>query len=123
MKMSTKGRYAVMAMIDIGEHSRGAPVSLAEIAERNGLPGYSACDGALHRIIAFALRSLRNPEEMAALAGFEQLPEGELKSNTDLAWLEIYFSRFAGVSWSPEPFRPLSSSYLGGNLTQLYSGK
>jgi Rrf2 family iron-sulfur cluster assembly transcriptional regulator len=34
MKMSTKGRYAVMAMIDIGQNSSGAPVSLAEIAER-----------------------------------------------------------------------------------------
>ena len=34
MKMSTKGRYAVMAMIDIGAHSAGHPVSLAEIAER-----------------------------------------------------------------------------------------
>ena len=34
MKMSTKGRYAVMALIDIGQHSQGEPVSLAEIAER-----------------------------------------------------------------------------------------
>ena len=34
MKMSTKGRYAVMAMIDIASNSDGAPVSLAEIAER-----------------------------------------------------------------------------------------
>ncbi|MBI3673285.1 MAG: Rrf2 family transcriptional regulator [Rhizobiales bacterium] len=34
MKMSTKGRYAVMAMIDIAQHSGGAPVALAEIAER-----------------------------------------------------------------------------------------
>lgn len=34
MKMSTKGRYAVMALIDIAEHSGGEPVSLAEIAER-----------------------------------------------------------------------------------------
>ncbi len=37
MKMSTKGRYAVMAMIDIGEHSVGQPVSLAEIAERQDI--------------------------------------------------------------------------------------
>src|SRR3954454_17456958 len=37
MKMSTKGRYAVMAMIDIGEHSAGRPVSLGEIAERQNL--------------------------------------------------------------------------------------
>ena len=37
MKMSTKGRYAVMAMIDIATHSSGAPVSLAEIAERQDI--------------------------------------------------------------------------------------
>jgi Rrf2 family iron-sulfur cluster assembly transcriptional regulator len=37
MKMSTKGRYGVMAMIDIAVHSRGAPVSLAEIAERQDI--------------------------------------------------------------------------------------
>ena len=37
MKMSTKGRYAVMAMIDIGQHSGGNPVSLSEIAERQDI--------------------------------------------------------------------------------------
>ena len=37
MKMSTKGRYAVMAMIDIGQHSAGEPVSLAEIANRQDI--------------------------------------------------------------------------------------
>ena len=37
MKMSTKGRYAVMAMIDIGQNSSGMPVSLNEIAERQDI--------------------------------------------------------------------------------------
>lgn len=37
MKMSTKGRYAVMAMIDIATQSDSAPVSLAEIAERQDI--------------------------------------------------------------------------------------
>ena len=34
MRLSTKGRYAVMAMVDLAQHSGGEPVSLAEIAER-----------------------------------------------------------------------------------------
>ena len=34
MKLSTKGRYAVMAMADLAKHGGGSPVSLAEIAER-----------------------------------------------------------------------------------------
>ncbi|MCA0432548.1 MAG: Rrf2 family transcriptional regulator [Proteobacteria bacterium] len=37
MKMSTKGRYAVMAMIDIGQSDGDRPVSLAEIAERQDI--------------------------------------------------------------------------------------
>lgn len=34
MKLSTKGRYAVMAMADLAYHSRGKPVALAEVADR-----------------------------------------------------------------------------------------
>lgn len=34
VKLSTKGRYAVMAMVDLAAHSRGRPVALAEIADR-----------------------------------------------------------------------------------------
>jgi Rrf2 family iron-sulfur cluster assembly transcriptional regulator len=34
VKLSTKGRYAVMAMVDLASHSKGQPVALADIAER-----------------------------------------------------------------------------------------
>ena len=34
MRLSTKGRYAVMAMVDLAGHGAGRPVSLADIAER-----------------------------------------------------------------------------------------
>ena len=34
MKLSTKGRYAVMAMIDLAGHGAERPVALGEIAER-----------------------------------------------------------------------------------------
>jgi Rrf2 family iron-sulfur cluster assembly transcriptional regulator len=34
VKLGTKGRYAVMAMVDLACHSKGRPVSLADIAER-----------------------------------------------------------------------------------------
>lgn len=37
MKMSTKGRYAVMAMIDIAQQSQGMPVALADIALRQDI--------------------------------------------------------------------------------------
>lgn len=37
MMLTTKGRYAVMAMVDIARHCNGSPVTLAEIALRQGI--------------------------------------------------------------------------------------
>ncbi len=34
MKLSTKGRYAVMAMVDLAANAQGRPVALAEVADR-----------------------------------------------------------------------------------------
>ena len=34
MRLSTKGRYAVMAMVDLAQHGGDGPVCLADIAER-----------------------------------------------------------------------------------------
>ncbi|MEE9140496.1 MAG: Rrf2 family transcriptional regulator [Alphaproteobacteria bacterium] len=34
MRLTTKGRYAVMAMVDLASRSGGKPVALADIAER-----------------------------------------------------------------------------------------
>ncbi len=37
MKLSTRGRYAVMAMADLARSSGDGPVTLSEIAERQGI--------------------------------------------------------------------------------------
>ena len=37
MKLTTKGRYAVMAMVDLARNSDGSPMTLAEIAERQDI--------------------------------------------------------------------------------------
>ncbi|RMF17693.1 MAG: Fe-S cluster assembly transcriptional regulator IscR [Gammaproteobacteria bacterium] len=37
MKLTTKGRYAVTAMLDLALHARQRPVNLADIAERQGI--------------------------------------------------------------------------------------
>ena len=34
MRLSTKGRYAVMAMVDLARNGRGSPIALADIADR-----------------------------------------------------------------------------------------
>lgn len=37
MRLTTRGRYAVTAMLDLALHYQSGPVSLAEIAERQGI--------------------------------------------------------------------------------------
>ncbi|MCL6636310.1 MAG: Rrf2 family transcriptional regulator [Alicyclobacillus sp.] len=37
MKISTKGRYGLMLLVDLAIHGAGSPVSLKSIAERQGL--------------------------------------------------------------------------------------
>jgi len=37
MKLTTKGRYAVTAMLDLALHSEDGPVTLADIADRQGI--------------------------------------------------------------------------------------
>jgi Rrf2 family iron-sulfur cluster assembly transcriptional regulator len=38
MKLGTKGRYAVMALVDLAYYGKGKPLPLAEIAIRQALP-------------------------------------------------------------------------------------
>ena len=37
MRLTTKGRYAVTAMLDLALHSGGGPISLAEIGDRQDI--------------------------------------------------------------------------------------
>ncbi|MDF1629149.1 MAG: Fe-S cluster assembly transcriptional regulator IscR [Alcanivoracaceae bacterium] len=37
MRLTTKGRYAVTAMLDLALHAENGPVSLADISERQGI--------------------------------------------------------------------------------------
>lgn len=37
MKLTSKGRYAVTAMLDVALHSQKNPVPLADISERQGI--------------------------------------------------------------------------------------
>ncbi|MGX5218477.1 MULTISPECIES: Fe-S cluster assembly transcriptional regulator IscR [Pseudomonas] len=37
MRLTTKGRYAVTAMLDLALHAQNGPVSLADISERQGI--------------------------------------------------------------------------------------
>ena len=61
MKLSTKGRYAVMAMVDICKSSTGKPVALADVAERQeiSLSYLEQLFGKLRR--ADLVKSVRGP--------------------------------------------------------------
>jgi Rrf2 family transcriptional regulator, iron-sulfur cluster assembly transcription factor len=61
MRLSTKGRYAVMAMVDLAKHSDGQPITLAEIAERQEI-SLSYLEQLFARLrIAGLVRSIRGP--------------------------------------------------------------
>ncbi|MCW8914834.1 MAG: Rrf2 family transcriptional regulator [Magnetovibrio sp.] len=61
MKLSTKGRYAVMAMADLGKVEPGKPVALADIADRQeiSLSYLEQLFGKLRR--AGLVKSVRGP--------------------------------------------------------------
>lgn len=110
--------------------SIGALVMLCEAAARNGdLSLYSLNGEAMHRLIDFTLSQIDNPEIIAGIVGIEQEKLGSGGADFDpfdVAWLEIYESRFPGRSrWSDrmDKLRPLAITGLGGNLTLLYADK
>lgn len=72
MKLSTKGRYGVMACYDLARHAADAPVTLKEVAERQGISeGYlEQLMAALRR--AGLVRSVRGPQGGYALARHPQ---------------------------------------------------
>ncbi len=37
MKLTTKGRYAVTALVDLAQHQQAGPMSIAEVAARHGI--------------------------------------------------------------------------------------
>ena len=61
MKLSTKGRYAVMAMVDIAIQGESVPVALADIAERQdiSLPYLEQLFGKLRK--GGQVKSIRGP--------------------------------------------------------------
>lgn len=68
MKLSTKGRYGVMACYDLARHAADAPVTLRAVAERQGISeGYlEQLMAALRR--AGLVRSVRGPQGGYALS-------------------------------------------------------
>jgi Rrf2 family iron-sulfur cluster assembly transcriptional regulator len=61
MRLTTKGRYAVTAMLDLALHAERGPVSLADISERQGI-SLSYLEQLFARLRRFNLvKSVRGP--------------------------------------------------------------
>ena len=109
-------------------HAIAPLVMIAELAEANGTDAYALCDGAMHRLVKFALTSVENPDEIEELTGAKQvkLPtdDGAIRGDR-LAWVEPYFKRFGGseTDYGIKLSRPLFSSNLGGRLTSMVGAK
>ena len=75
MKLSTKGRYAVMAMVDLAQQSDGRPISLADVAERQEI-SLSYLEQLFAKLRRFGLvKSVRGPGGGYFLA----MPAGEMR--------------------------------------------
>ncbi len=102
-------------------------VMTAELGAANGVDLYSQCDNAIHRIVAFALRSIDDPSQIESRTGVKQedfyKPDGSFNKQ-QIAWAEVYEHRFPGRAPLPAGFasgRPYFSADLGGGIGALVS--
>jgi len=99
-------------------HAVGPLVVSAALLAEDGRDLFSACDGALHRIVDFVPNAFEDPALVNDKAGEEQTffqGDEELRG-FELAWAEAYLSRFEDASLAAfvEGYRPLANSKFGG---------
>lgn len=105
-------------------HAVGPLVVSAALLGEEGRDLFSACDGALHRIVAFVPNAFEDPALVNDKAGEEQTffkGDQELRG-FELAWAEAYLSRFedARLAAFVESYRPLANSKFGGDQDLLW---
>ncbi len=113
MKLSTKGRYAVTAMLDLAIHEKKRPVTLADISQSQGISlsyleqlfsrlrksglvrgvrgpggGYHLAQGAAEITIAEVISAVDEKVDVTRCAGQENCLEGERCLTHDL-WQEL----------------------------------
>ncbi len=94
-----------------------APLVLAaEIAAQHGEDWYGGPGSPIHRLAAFTLAGLNEPQRVEALTGIEaKVPTGNI-----LGWIPFYARRFPDrVSEVPSPSVSYNYSWLGGDLSTL----
>lgn len=97
------------------------------LLERQGISVQSTCNGALGRVVNFALDDMETGSQTAAITGLTQSyfdGSGTLKSFS-LAWIEAYLAlaqvpQRDRIEALARTYRPLSFSKLGGNQTLIW---
>lgn len=116
----SRGRFALHYQL----HAIAPLVAASVLLERQGVPVSSDCDGALHRVVAFALNDLHDGRATRAITGADQsLFEGGGKVDSfQLAWLEPYMllNRSDRIDALRKAFGPFNYSKLGGNQTEIW---
>lgn len=105
-------------------HAIAPLVAATALLERQDVPASSMCEGALHRIVDFAMADLKDGARTRAITGEAQIYfEGDGDPERyQLAWLEPYLKlrhdeRLASIA---NELAPLRYSKLGGNQTALW---
>ena len=116
----TRGRLALQYQL----HAIAPLVTAAALLEREGHAVSRACDGALHRIVEFALSDLFDGSKTAEITGKTQnFFDGSAElQKFQLAWIEPYLAlrHNEDLALMADDLAPLSNSKLGGNQTALW---
>lgn len=119
----TRGRLALHYQL----HATAPLVVATLLLERQGLPLAETCDGAIHRIVGFALDDLATGERTEAITGEVQsyFDGSDQLEGFHLAWLEAYLHlpsipRRDEAEALADSYRPLNYSKLGGNQSLLW---
>ncbi|MFV2054413.1 alginate lyase family protein [Aliiroseovarius sp. YM-037] len=116
----SRGKYALHYQL----HAIAPLVSATLLLERQRVPISDSCNGALHRVVDFAVSDLSDGKQTQAITGTEQnLFDGtDTLMNFQLAWIEPYLLLRSSEALEDlaTNFRPLTYSKLGGNQTELW---
>ena len=113
MRLTTKGRYAVTAMLDLALHHEGGPVALGDIAQRQGISlsyleqlftrlrrrglvcstrgpggGYRLGREARHIAVADVIRAVDEPVDATRCGGLENC-QGDERCLTHDLWQDL----------------------------------
>ena len=118
-----RGRYALRYQL----HAIAPLVVTTLLLDRQGISLQASCDGALGRIVAFAVNDLDSGAATQAITGEVQsyFDGSDTLEGFNLAWIDPYLQlddmpNRDALDRLAEGYRPLNYSKLGGNQTLIW---